>query len=310
MTWASALASPSVRAAALPAVTASDVACPSKYTARDLVDCWSSMMAPLAQVYGPLVASRGKVWQEPKMVVFGLTPPKNPCHAAEASDLLGSFYCDRNQTIYLSNYQATAPTRDYVARARKVKGVLTADAKRAHVAVAKLTKGYVTRGQATILAHEYAHHVSNLLGVDAWYQQQADKHPLGSSTYDRYAFAPEMAADCLSGYALAQGKRLRVIPGSAWELWGSRAYYAQANPFEPEKPVRSPFVYRNKYKGGVPVGYGGAYWRLHSFNTGWRDGLKGGDAVTKCYTAASKWKRVSSPTQLIAQPQESPQAGS
>lgn len=268
------------------------------------------MMVPLAQVYEPLVSARGKAWVEPKMVVFGLTPPKNPCHAAEASDLLGSFYCEKNQTLYLSNYQATAPTRDYVARARKVKGVLTADAKWAHVSLAKLSKGYVTRGQATILAHEYAHHVSYLLGLDAWYQQQAEKHPLGTSAYDRYAFAPEMAADCLSGYALARGKKLRVIPGSAWELWGSRAYYAQANPFELEKPLRSPFVYRNKYRGGTPVGYGGAYWRLRSFNTGWRGGLKGVDAVTKCYTAASGWKKVSAPTQLIAQPGATPQTGS
>lgn len=268
------------------------------------------MMAPLAEVYSPLVTARGKAWVEPKMVVFGLTPPKNPCQAAEASDVLGSFYCDKNQTIYLSNYQATAPTRDYVARARKVKGVLVGDARRAHVSLAKLQNGYVTRGQATILAHEYAHHVSYLLGVDGWYQHEAEKYLMGSSMYDRYAFAPEMAADCLSGYALASGKRVRVIPGSAWELWGSRAYYAEANPFEPERPVRSPFVYRNKYKGGIPVGYGGAYWRLRSFNTGWREGLRARDAITDCYATASKWKQVSAPTQLIALPTASPSTGS
>ncbi|MGV1003840.1 MAG: neutral zinc metallopeptidase [Candidatus Nanopelagicales bacterium] len=292
-------AAPVERRVTAPALSATAVACPTGYTEKRLIGCWKSMMAPLATVYAPLVRSRGKAWHAPELVVFYLRPPRNPCHSAVDGDVMGSFYCPANRTIYLDTYQAEQATGAYLANAAKVPGVLADDARRAGVTLARLKGGYATRGQATILAHEYAHHASSLIGLEDWYSAKAEAYQVGSSRYDRWGFTAEMASDCLSGYALARGKVRRLIPGTAFDIWASRAFLAQTNPFDQERPVRSPFVYRNRYAGAIPRGYGGAYWRLRSFDTGWRTGLSGGDGLTRCYTAAAGWKQVAIPSGLL-----------
>ncbi|MGI3780085.1 MAG: hypothetical protein ACRYG2_04835 [Janthinobacterium lividum] len=249
------------------------------------------MLPALDAAFAPMAAEVGASWTTPKMAVFGTKPPKNPCHQAGDGGVAGSFYCAGNDTVYLSTWEADGVTRDYVREARKVHGVLEADARQAGVPVSTLRKGRPGQGQATIEAHEMAHHLLVAAGVQAWFDQRADKATPGTLRYDAYGFAPETAADCLSGAALREAQRQGRVRMNPFDLWASRAWLAQTDPFNPEVPKSSPFRYRNAWKGKQYRGYGGAYWRLKAFDLGWSTGAPG--AVDRCVSAAARWKGLS-----------------
>lgn len=238
----------------------------------------------------PMVTQAGGRWRAPNLVVFETKPPKNPCEEGGDGGVAGSFYCAQDRTLYLSTFEAGEVTTAYVQEARKVPGVLAADAKTAGVPESQLRKGLAGQGQATILTHELAHQVLVQTGYQRWFDQRVAKYEPGTKRYDAYGFAPETAADCLTGAALNEAKRRGLLRMNGLDLWGSRAWLAQTDGFNRERPLAAPFRYRNEWKGEQYRGYGGAYWRLRAFDLGWQRGAS--DAVGYCTRAAAEWKGI------------------
>ncbi len=274
-----------------PARQVDAVFCGMETSTSDLTRCWQRMLPALDAAFAPMATEVGATWTTPRMAVFGTKPSKNPCHGAVDGGVAGSFYCAGNDTVYLSTWEADRATRDYIREAHIVDGVLDADAKQAGVSVSSLRKGRPGQGQATIEAHEMAHHLLVAAGVQAWFDRRADKATPGTLRYDAYGFAPETAADCLTGASLRESQRQGRVRMNALDLWASRAWLAQTDPFNPEVPKASPFRYRNEWKGEQYRGYGGAYWRLKAFDFGWSTGAPG--AVDRCVGAAARWKGLS-----------------
>ena len=283
----------------LPVVSAKPLACSSKYTTANLRRCLKGEIRILNTLYRPIAKQYGKKYVPAKLVIFKTKPPKNPCENFEDGGVGGSFYCAKTLTMYMSTYELKDATIRYVQRAKQVPGVLEADAKRAKVPVAQIKKGFINQAAATVLAHEYAHHMLDQLGIDKWFKTRSAKHELGSSLSDRYHYATETAADCLSGYAVSRSKHKKLARVNGFDLWAGRAFYAATHGFFDEMPVRSPFVYKEIYRPEIYRGYGEAYWRLKAFNYGYQAGAKSGVGIKKCVIVSAKWKKVPYPKALV-----------
>lgn len=282
-------------AASAAEVDSAPVACRLGADRDVVVDCLKSSWPVLVKRYAQAVRARGRAWREPALKVFDRIPPKNPCHSPADGGAPSSFYCPNNQTVYMMVGIADASTTKYVRLAGQAKGVLKADAIRAEVSLHKLRQGYPAQAQVTALAHELAHHALELSRVQRWYDKRTVKYELGSQRYDQFGYAPETASDCLSGAVLRKAKQEREMRMDQFDLWGSRTEYAANDPFESAIPLKSPFVYGNGYAGSVYRGYGGAYWRIKSFNVGFAKAGRKGDPIAFCARTASKFKQIKAP---------------
>ncbi len=132
-----------------------------------------------------LFEKAGQRFQEPKLVFFGGSG-KSGCGAAQAA--MGPFYCPTDQGIYLDT-----SFFDELATRFGAKGDFAQD---------------------YVIAHEFGHHVQNLLGTSDQVQQIQRR---GSETEGNAASVRlELQADCYAGVWAAQN-RSRMEPGDLEE---------------------------------------------------------------------------------------------
>lgn len=274
------------------------VSCPQTRSKAKIKECLTKYLGVLNTTWRPLVRAKGKKFVAPRMAFYEQNLPANPCESGQDGFSGGSFYCAKNKTIYMHLQWSVADSTIYPQRAAQVKGVLSADSKMTKTSRNKLKKGYASMREAAILAHEYSHHVQYELGIAQWFAKRSDKYSLGSSKADRYHYATETAADCMTGVGLYRASSRKLISFGRLGQWGARTFFATSNGFNEELPKRSPFVYSNAYKGEIYKGYGEAYWRLRAFNTGQKVAKKS-NAIKTCVSSAAKWKKVPYPKSLI-----------
>ncbi len=110
---------------------------------------------------------RGLDYHAPKLAFFD-NATNTGC--GQASSSVGPFYCPADEEIYLDLNFLDQLQKDYGAQG--------------------------TFAQAYILAHEYGHHLQNLLGTEAQMRQAQQKNP---DKENEYSVALELQADCYAG---------------------------------------------------------------------------------------------------------------
>ena len=191
---ASETASPS--ASASPTVVAAS--CPHRYTSAALATCIATATRVYLATWKKDLASEGitGTLTPPKIVVFAMIP-KNPCISNEGDAAEASFFCSKNNTLYVSGTAAKTWTV-YYAKAAKARKVLASDAATAGTTAADLLTGYPLVGATTEFAHELGHWAQKVSGQLAWY----DKRTASSNfTISSKAEATgEGSADCMAGW--------------------------------------------------------------------------------------------------------------
>lgn len=128
----------------------------------------SVVLADTEDVWHEQFRRMGKVYREPKLVLFG-GQVESGC--GFASSAVGPFYCPEDETIYLD--------LDFFK---------------------ELSDRFGAPGdfaQAYVIAHEVGHHVQNLLGTNKRVQQE--RQWLSRSEYNRLSVRLELQADFLAG---------------------------------------------------------------------------------------------------------------
>jgi len=286
------LLSASLILAASPAAAAG-VQCPSDPAPATVRKCVQRSAPVLDTAYSQIASSAAARWTAPHVVTFRLKPPKNPCHDLSDGGVFSSFYCPDNSTVYMMLGIADESTRRYARQAGTK--ILRQDAKRVGVSVARLRKGYPAASQVNVLAHEMAHQILQENGIDSWYKTRADRYEVGASKYDRYGFAPETMADCLSGAVVRPAKANGSLRMNAFDQWAAQADYTGADPYDDARPTRSPFGYPNPWGKRVYRGYGGPYIRVRAWRAGWEAAAASGNPLRYCVDLAASWKKVPTP---------------
>jgi predicted metalloprotease len=231
-------------------------------------------------------------WKPPRVTTFDLRPPANPCYGDDDT-IFSSFYCKDDNTVYMMLGIADESTRRYARQAGIV--ILRQDARTAGVSVSALRKGFPAAAQVNVLAHEMAHSLLTVNGVQQWYSRRADRHNVGTAKYDRYGYAHETMADCLSGAVQRVAKRDGGLRMNRFDQWAAQADYAGADPFDDARPKAAPFVYPDVWGSKVYRGYGGPGVRVKAWRAGWSAGAASPDPVGYCVRLGASWKKVPVP---------------
>ena len=137
------------------------------------------------KTWAALFQSQGKQFQQPKLVFYDQNG-QSGCGAAQSA--MGPFYCPRDQGIYLDT-----AFFDELANRFGAKGDFAQD---------------------YVIAHEFGHHIQNLLGTS---DQVANVQRRGSETEGNQASVRlELQADCYAGVWAAANKD-RLEPGDLEE---------------------------------------------------------------------------------------------
>jgi predicted metalloprotease len=167
-----------------------DVASSCNLDAQSKASCNAFQSAE--NTWEALFQKAGQRFQEPKLVFYGGTG-RSGCGAAQSA--MGPFYCPTDQGIYLDTSF-----------------------------FAELANRFGAKGdfaQDYVIAHEFGHHIQNLLGTSDQVQQIQRR---GSETEGNAASVRlELQADCYAGVWAAQN-RSRMEPGDLEEgLTAARA---------------------------------------------------------------------------------------
>jgi predicted metalloprotease len=141
----------------------------------------SMVLADTEDTWHDLFAKMGKVYEEPKFVLFsGETP--TACGTGQAA--MGPFYCPGDHKVYidLSFYQ-------------------------------ELKDRFHTPGEfaeAYVIAHEVGHHVQNLLGISEKVQSMRS-HVGSEAASNALSVKMELQADCLAGVWAFHANQARSI---------------------------------------------------------------------------------------------------
>jgi len=140
----------------------------------------SLVLADTEDTWRTLFKESGKVYQEPKLVLYTGTTP-TACGTGQAA--MGPFYCPGDQKVYidLSFYQ---------------------DLKERFQAPGDFAQAYV-------IAHEIGHHVQNQLGIAD--QVQRSRQRAGEAEGNRLSVKQELQADCLAGVWAFHADKARQV---------------------------------------------------------------------------------------------------
>ena len=270
-----------------PSATAeAPASCAAKRTPATFRACIATATDAYTRLWRPLLAAHGSTTALPAVSIY-TGVPLNPCFDATVGDVVeASFWCDKDETVYVSAPASPYWTRNY-AREAKAQGVLAGDARRLHRAQKRLLTGFANQGAATELAHELGHWVQYATGIDAYYLQKSS----GTSRLaDRYGSAFELSADCMAGWI--QG---RAAATGSWRntpvlRWASHATIAElGGDLTGMKPhFRFP-------QETTVIAHGGAYSRLRMYDAGWALGVSAADGVVGCAQVAADYTRTEPP---------------
>lgn len=265
------------------AAAATRASCPRTYTRAHHRTCLNRAWTAYVRAWRTELTRVGLPVRNPRLVIWSGTV-RNPCIDLSESDVVtGSFFCDKNRTIYASRTDVRYFTRNYAREAARV-GVLASDAATAGTTESNLRKGYPLVGAVTEFAHESGHWVQQQAGQLAWYVRR-----INSSNFDRsnkYKVASELAADCLGGWV--QG---RVAAKARWrdkgvDRWGQHATMAELG--GDYTGLRSGFRFTPE-NGRDLIGYGGSYSRVRFYDLGYAAGKADKRGISICARAAAAY---------------------
>jgi len=279
--------SPTPSASATTVVAAS---CPHRYTSAALATCIATATRVYLATWTKDLAAEGitGTLTPPKIVVFAMIP-KNPCISNEGDAAEASFFCSKNNTLYVSGTAAKTWTV-YYAKAAKARKVLASDAATAGTTAADLLTGYPLVGATTEFAHELGHWAQKVGGQLAWY----DKRTASSSfTISSKAQATgEGSADCMAGWL--QG---RTALDGTWVdtkigRWAHHATMAELG-FDVTE-VKAGFTFPPEKPADI-TGYGNAYTRLKFYDLGYAAGRAGKPGLSTCSRAVATYLKAPLP---------------
>ena len=140
----------------------------------------SVVLADTEDTWGDLFKKGGKVYQEPKLVMF-TGAVQSACGMADAA--VGPFYCPGDQKVYID-----------LAFYQELKNRFQAPGDFA---------------QAYVIAHEVGHHVQNLLGISKKVQDARSR--ASKKEGNRLSVLQELQADCLAGVWANHADKARHI---------------------------------------------------------------------------------------------------
>jgi predicted metalloprotease len=145
-----------------------------------LADFIAVVLADTEDTWHALFQQSGRIYQEPKLVLFTDTV-QSACGMAQSA--MGPFYCPADNKVYidLGFYQ-------------------------------ELRDRFHAPGdfaQAYVVAHEIGHHVQNLLGISD--QVHAARSRMSQKQYNALSVRLELQADCLAGIWAHHADRTRQI---------------------------------------------------------------------------------------------------
>ncbi len=152
----------------------------SQQTNDEMRDFISVVLADTEDTWHKVFNNNGKVYKEPKLVIFS-GAVRSACGMAEAA--MGPFYCPADYKVYidLSFYE---------------------DMKNKHGVAGDFAQAYV-------IAHEVGHHVQNLLGISNRVQELRQRSR--KSEGNQLSVRLELQADCMAGVWGNHADRARDI---------------------------------------------------------------------------------------------------
>jgi predicted metalloprotease len=152
-----------------------------------------AMLPCLNKSWAPSVRKAGHEFRAPKIVLFKGDDPVTPC-SGQTSD---AFYCGTNETIYLS---WTDEVEQY----------------------AESDHTWARIDLAATVAHEYGHHVQQLVGILDASQSMEDGAPTGAAQLLE-SRRVELQAECLSAVYLGADADWFPVDGRIYDKWLWRA---------------------------------------------------------------------------------------
>lgn len=135
---------------------------------KELVEFVSVILADTEETWTTLFRQKGKVYQEPHLVLFRGSV-NSACGTAQSA--IGPFYCPGDQKVYID--------LDFYEQLKN------------------RFKAPGDFAQAYVIAHEVGHHVQNLLGISE--KVQAAREKLSKTESNKLSVRMELQADCLAG---------------------------------------------------------------------------------------------------------------
>ncbi len=266
------------------------VSCARSYSRAGLAACITASSRVYVAVWTADLADRGiATVKAPKFVAFDAVP-KNPCVDGSLGDVaVASFWCGKDNTVYVSRFAAPYWTTQYVTAAIEAK-VLATDAAALGLTVTDLRKGSPLTGAATEYAHELGHWVQESSGEMAWYQKRIDSTNFEVS--NAYKLASELSADCMAGWAQARTAARGTWRQTELDVWAQRATMAELG--ADLTGLKAGFVFPKEKLDGM-IAYGGPYTRLRFYDIGYAAGHGGRAGLATCARAAATFTKTTVP---------------
>lgn len=268
-------------AAAAPALLPAE--CPIPRQARDA--CYQSIAElALPAVWQAELAARGRSFA-PARVVELTGAVMTACGDSTGAE--SSFYCDKDATIYLPVGIRSQYLRFYLRDLAGKPRLFARQAQRLGVSERRLRKDG-SYGPVFEFAHEYGHHVQEIVGWGAWHRERTAAAP-GFRQETRLMAAYELSADCLGGWWTTAADRAGQFPLTPLDAWSRRAMVLELATFgnwrlgvdfRPYVPLGDPVIRRSE-------GHGTVRQRMHM--EGFGAGLTAGeDPLVRCATEAAR----------------------
>jgi predicted metalloprotease len=257
--------------------------CPHRYSPTALATCITTAdTVYLATWMKDLAAIGVRNPKPPRIVIFGMIP-KNPCISNEGDAAEASFWCAKNNTLYVASNAAQTWTV-YYAKAAAVHHVLASDAQTAKTSVADLRSGYPLVGATTEFAHELGHWAQQVSGQMAWYDAKTASSDFAVS--NKAEATREGTADCLSGWMQGRTAAAGTWVDTAIGRWAHHATMAELG-YDLDS-VKPHFTFATEKPADI-IGYGNSYTRLKFYDLGYDAGHAGKPGLTTCTRAVATY---------------------